>query len=239
MAGQQGCEALNTKYGGLVKPDITFFGEKLPDRFYELAGIRVPGVSFEECDFDKCDLLIVMGTSLVVQPFASLIDKVLLPPAAAPPSFLPTAIRCLRQPSFAVCAPWLALPPGCTERVRASEMQEGAAGAGARGARPNGQCGAVPHASRWRWIARGCCSTATPWPSSTPSWPSWVRPPRPQCLAKQIGMRPRQFSLSKEVTRVRQGTTTASDSRTHQTTGASGTSWACVRQGCGKGVSRC
>ncbi|KAJ2746278.1 NAD-dependent protein deacetylase sirtuin-2 [Coemansia sp. BCRC 34301] len=50
----------------LVKPDITFFGEGLPPRFFEL----LPE------DFAKCDLLIVMGTSLLVQPFASIIDQV-------------------------------------------------------------------------------------------------------------------------------------------------------------------
>ncbi|KAJ2794267.1 NAD-dependent protein deacetylase sirtuin-2 [Coemansia guatemalensis] len=50
----------------LVKPDITFFGEGLPSRFFELL----------EEDFDACDLLIVMGTSLQVQPFASLTNRV-------------------------------------------------------------------------------------------------------------------------------------------------------------------
>lgn len=48
---------------GLVKPDIVFFGEQLPDRFYERM----------EYDLPTCDLLLVMGTSLVVHPFASLI----------------------------------------------------------------------------------------------------------------------------------------------------------------------
>ena len=76
MAGKEGYEALNARYGGLVKPDITFFGEKLPDRFYRLAGFPLPGINCEDNDFDKCDLLIVMGTSLVVQPFASLVDRV-------------------------------------------------------------------------------------------------------------------------------------------------------------------
>ncbi|XP_067618930.1 NAD-dependent protein deacetylase Sirt2-like [Eurosta solidaginis] len=52
--------------GSLVKPDIIFYGEKLTERFYELP----------EQDFKKCDLLIIMGTSLAVNPFASLIDKV-------------------------------------------------------------------------------------------------------------------------------------------------------------------
>ncbi|KAJ1888423.1 NAD-dependent protein deacetylase sirtuin-2 [Kickxella alabastrina] len=50
----------------LVKPDITFFGEGLPPRFFELL----------ENDFGSCDLLVVMGTSLLVQPFASLINDV-------------------------------------------------------------------------------------------------------------------------------------------------------------------
>ncbi|CAK8673885.1 unnamed protein product [Clavelina lepadiformis] len=50
----------------LVKPDIVFFGEALPGRFHEL---RMK-------DFEECDLLIVMGTSLKVQPFASLVGSV-------------------------------------------------------------------------------------------------------------------------------------------------------------------
>ncbi|RKP35313.1 Sirt2 histone deacetylase, partial [Dimargaris cristalligena] len=49
-----------------VKPDITFFGEALPSCFFE----RLTE------DFPQCDLLIVMGTSLQVEPFASLIDRV-------------------------------------------------------------------------------------------------------------------------------------------------------------------
>jgi len=52
--------------GGYVKPDIVFFGEALPERFF----------TKRSEDFPKCDLLIVMGTSLVVQPFASLISFV-------------------------------------------------------------------------------------------------------------------------------------------------------------------
>ena len=51
---------------GLVKPDITFFGESLPSRFYSLLAQ----------DFEECDLLLVLGTSLQVHPFASLIDAV-------------------------------------------------------------------------------------------------------------------------------------------------------------------
>ena len=46
---------------GLVKPDITFFGEALPEDFF--LNRALPGAA---------DLCIVMGTSLTVQPFASL-----------------------------------------------------------------------------------------------------------------------------------------------------------------------
>ncbi|KAF9398410.1 NAD-dependent protein deacetylase sirtuin-2, partial [Mortierella sp. AD011] len=51
---------------GLVKPTITFFGEELPPRFGALAMV----------DFKKCDLLIVLGTSLQVEPFNRLITRV-------------------------------------------------------------------------------------------------------------------------------------------------------------------
>lgn len=54
------------KCDSLVKPDIVFFGENLPDKFYTLP----------PKDFNECDLLIIMGTSLEVQPFASLIHQV-------------------------------------------------------------------------------------------------------------------------------------------------------------------
>ncbi|XP_017953487.1 NAD-dependent protein deacetylase Sirt2 [Drosophila navojoa] len=50
---------------GLVKPDIVFIGENLPDIFY----------SSPDEDFKECDLLIIMGTSLEMQPFASLIHR--------------------------------------------------------------------------------------------------------------------------------------------------------------------
>lgn len=51
---------------GVVKPDIVFFGESLPAKFHD---------SIDQ-DFDDCDLLIIMGTSLEVQPFAALPDRV-------------------------------------------------------------------------------------------------------------------------------------------------------------------
>lgn len=47
--------------GGLVKPDIVFFGEQLPEAFH--SNISVPCAA---------DLVLVMGTSLLVHPFAGL-----------------------------------------------------------------------------------------------------------------------------------------------------------------------
>ncbi|XP_039767284.1 NAD-dependent protein deacetylase sirtuin-3, mitochondrial isoform X1 [Ornithorhynchus anatinus] len=46
---------------GVVKPDIVFFGEQLPQRFF-----------LHVADFPLADLLLVIGTSLEVEPFASL-----------------------------------------------------------------------------------------------------------------------------------------------------------------------
>ncbi|KAI1408261.1 NAD-dependent deacetylase sirtuin-2 [Hypoxylon sp. FL1857] len=46
---------------GLVKPDIVFFGEQLPEKFFH--NINVPALA---------DLVLVMGTSLLVHPFAGL-----------------------------------------------------------------------------------------------------------------------------------------------------------------------
>jgi len=63
--GPNGWAALRDKHGGLCKPDIVFFGESLPDRFWECV----------QSDFPKCDLLLVMGTSLAVAPFSSLVNK--------------------------------------------------------------------------------------------------------------------------------------------------------------------
>lgn len=67
---EERCKKRSGGKGGLVKPDIVFFGEGLPNRFFEC----IP-------DLKKADLLIVLGTSLQVQPFASLMDRV---PASCP-----------------------------------------------------------------------------------------------------------------------------------------------------------
>lgn len=50
---------------GVIKPDVVLFGEGLPSEFWKYLN-----------DFPQCDLLIIMGTSLVVQPFAGLANKV-------------------------------------------------------------------------------------------------------------------------------------------------------------------
>ncbi|KAL5492802.1 HST2 [Sanghuangporus weigelae] len=51
--------------GGFVKPDIVFFGESMPPNFFRRLGY-----------LKDADLLIVLGTSLTVHPFASLAELV-------------------------------------------------------------------------------------------------------------------------------------------------------------------
>lgn len=48
--------------GGVIKPDVVFYGENLPTEFYTLYEKR-----------PKMDLLLVMGTTLLVEPVSSLI----------------------------------------------------------------------------------------------------------------------------------------------------------------------
>ncbi|XP_058859068.1 NAD-dependent protein deacetylase sirtuin-3, mitochondrial-like isoform X4 [Acipenser ruthenus] len=50
---------------GVIKPDVVFFGEELPQCFFLYL-----------TDFPLADLLVVMGTSLEVEPFASLAGAV-------------------------------------------------------------------------------------------------------------------------------------------------------------------
>lgn len=54
------CPVCPEEADGILKPSITFFGEKLPEEF---------DTAFAE-DRDKVDLLIVMGSSLKVSPVA-------------------------------------------------------------------------------------------------------------------------------------------------------------------------
>jgi NAD-dependent SIR2 family protein deacetylase len=56
----------DARCGGLVKPSIVFFGEGLPRKFFEK----------RRDDLPQADLLIVVGTSLVVHPFAGLMHDV-------------------------------------------------------------------------------------------------------------------------------------------------------------------
>jgi len=65
FGGEAAWDELTQRHGGLVKPDIVFFGEQLPRRFFMLASEDLP----------SCTLLLVMGTSLAVQPFASLVGQ--------------------------------------------------------------------------------------------------------------------------------------------------------------------
>ena len=51
---------------GYVKPDVVFFNEDLPERFHKHSAK----------DFSCADLLLVMGTSLAVEPVKQLIHKV-------------------------------------------------------------------------------------------------------------------------------------------------------------------
>ncbi|XP_077452431.1 NAD-dependent protein deacetylase sirtuin-3 isoform X2 [Stigmatopora argus] len=48
-----------------VKPDVVFFGEDLPQKYF-----------LHTQDFPKADLLLIMGTSLQIEPFASLVNTV-------------------------------------------------------------------------------------------------------------------------------------------------------------------
>jgi NAD-dependent histone deacetylase SIR2 len=54
-----------TKEGAYIKPRIIFFGEKLPRQYQQRLG-RI----------GQADLVIVMGTSLKVKPFSSLVDSI-------------------------------------------------------------------------------------------------------------------------------------------------------------------
>jgi NAD-dependent SIR2 family protein deacetylase len=51
-----------TECGSLVKPNIVFFGEEMPSRFQELISN----------DMEECDLLLILGTSLLVMPVAGI-----------------------------------------------------------------------------------------------------------------------------------------------------------------------
>ena len=56
---------LNKKIHLISRPDVVLFGEGLPNSFWK-----------NLLDFPKCDLLIIIGTSLVVQPFAGIFSLI-------------------------------------------------------------------------------------------------------------------------------------------------------------------
>jgi len=58
----EGSVPICTACGSLVKPNIVFFGEKMPSRFQELISK----------DMEECDLLLILGTSLLVTPVADI-----------------------------------------------------------------------------------------------------------------------------------------------------------------------
>ena len=72
---EEAWSSLNAKYGGLVKPDIVFFGEKLPSRFFELL----------RADFARCDLLLVLGTSCAWAGLELVIPCPMYDPRTIPP----------------------------------------------------------------------------------------------------------------------------------------------------------
>lgn len=59
-------EVPNVRSYGVLKPDITFFGEPLPNRFFRLIREDIP----------KCDLLICIGTSLKVAPVSEIVNMI-------------------------------------------------------------------------------------------------------------------------------------------------------------------
>ena len=74
--------------GGVVKPDITFFGERLPKEFYDL--------------YDNCpdtDLLFVVGSSLTVQPAAGF--------ALALAARVPSILLNLSKTEYDNCFTWV------------------------------------------------------------------------------------------------------------------------------------
>ncbi len=55
------------KCGGLIKPDVVFFGESLTKDFFEALK-----------DINKCDVMLVLGTSLSVYPVAGIVEEVFI-----------------------------------------------------------------------------------------------------------------------------------------------------------------
>lgn len=59
------CKACNAE-DGIIKPDIVFFGESLPRRFHDSI----------KSDENEADLVLVMGSSLKVNPVRSIVGRI-------------------------------------------------------------------------------------------------------------------------------------------------------------------
>jgi NAD-dependent histone deacetylase SIR2 len=70
---------------GIMKPDITFFGEALPDNFFD---------RLKDVDREKVDLVIVMGTSMKVAPVSEIPNFV---PRDVPQIYISRDVSCLVQ----------------------------------------------------------------------------------------------------------------------------------------------
>lgn len=73
-------EESEEKCDGPVKPNITFFGEKLPERFWygwdRITNMEWGGLNETPLYEDGgCDLMIVIGTGLAVYPFQMTVMK--------------------------------------------------------------------------------------------------------------------------------------------------------------------
>tara|TARA_R110002003_G_scaffold28_28_gene1747 strand:- start:4026 stop:5360 length:1335 start_codon:yes stop_codon:yes gene_type:complete len=72
---------------GIMKPDITFFGEALPNDFFD---------RLKEVDKDKVDLVIVMGTSMKVAPVSEIPNFL---PRDVPQIYISRDVSCAREHS--------------------------------------------------------------------------------------------------------------------------------------------
>ena len=80
-------EESNFREAGVMKPDITFFGEQLPDTFHK---------RLVDHDRYKCDLLICIGTSLKVAPVSEIIGFL---PSNVPQIYISKTVSTLPAPS--------------------------------------------------------------------------------------------------------------------------------------------
>eukprot|EP00286_Rhodomonas_abbreviata_P028496 CAMPEP_0181300200 /NCGR_PEP_ID=MMETSP1101-20121128/6761_1 /TAXON_ID=46948 /ORGANISM="Rhodomonas abbreviata, Strain Caron Lab Isolate" /LENGTH=883 /DNA_ID=CAMNT_0023405417 /DNA_START=99 /DNA_END=2748 /DNA_ORIENTATION=- len=113
--------------GALLRPDVTFFGEALPTRFHKES----------KGDLPECDLLLVMGTSLVVYPVASL-------PNMVGPSCVRALVNQTPTGCFQFCPPFPVAPAAASP---AGELRT-ACGAAASSEEVRG-------AAEERWLGRG------------------------------------------------------------------------------------